>query len=145
GYSWGLNPLSEFASFEDLTGIPNSCLYHYDGVALTHRYVSFDGTHLALQQDFSYSTNWNGGTSNWATKTTTVTTTDLVTGAVSTVVYTYSPFTPASQPNDETIFAPQLPLEQSVVTKNSAGTVLRTVNKTWADQYILATEQTVLE
>jgi RHS repeat-associated protein len=144
-YTWGVNPLSEFADYEDLTGIPNSCGYHYDAVAVAHRYVSFDGVSTALQQDFTYSTVWSSNGSAWTSKTTTVKTTDLVTSAVSTMVYTYSPITPPDQPNVETFFAQLLPVEQSIVTKNSAGTTLRTVNKTWLDQYLLNTQQTVLE
>ncbi len=144
-YSWGTNALSEFAAVEDLNQNPQACLYHYDAIAVTHRYVSFDGVNIALQQDFSYSTNWNGSISNWASKTTTVTTTDLVTGAISTTVYTYSPFTPPSEPNDVSRFAPQIPLEQSVAYKNSSGSTLRTVAKTWFDQYELQSEKTTLE
>jgi hypothetical protein len=38
-----------------------------------HRYVSFDGTTIALQQDFSYSTTWNASPSiYWSSKQTTL-------------------------------------------------------------------------
>jgi RHS repeat-associated protein len=144
-YTWGTNPLSEFAASEDLNQNPEACLYHYDSVAVTHRYVSFDGVHIALQQDFSYSTTWSSDPSTWTTKTTTVTTTDLISGAVSTTAYTYTPFTTQPQPNDQSRFAPQLPLEQSIVYKNSTGSTLRTANKTWSDQYFIKSSQTVLE
>jgi RHS repeat-associated protein len=145
-YTWGLNPLSEFASFETPGGTTlNGCHYHYDTPAVLHRYVSFDGVNIALQQDFTYSINWNGGDSTWLTKTTSVKTTDLVTGAIYTTVYTYAPFVAPRQPNDTNSFQPQIPVEQSIVYKNSAGTTQRTVNKTWYDQYELHTQQTALD
>jgi len=56
-YSWGINPLSASIIFSDTNGV-NNCQYHYGTPAVTHRYVSFDGSTIALQQDFSYSTTW---------------------------------------------------------------------------------------
>ena len=123
----------------------NACQYHYDMPAILHRYVSYDGVNIALQQDFSYSTTWSGSPQSWTSKTTTVTTTDLVTRLVSTTVYTYSPISSPIQPNDWSLYHAQIPVENTVVTKNSGGTVLRTVAKTWLDQYELGTEQVTLD
>lgn len=93
-YSWAVNPLSEFSSFADSYGDANGCQYRHGQAALAHRYVSFDGTNIALQQDFSYTTTWASSSSNlWTEKSTTVTTHDLVTGATYTTVYDYTPYT----------------------------------------------------
>ena len=143
-YTWTMNTLSEYANLLDENGAPNGCEWHHDTPAVAQRSVSFDGVNIALQQNFSYSTTWNG-TPTWSSKTTTVTTTDNITGLAFTNVYTYSPFLAPRQPNDYSPHPPQIPLEQTVVYKNSSGTTLRTVNKTWLDQYELASEQTTLE
>lgn len=144
-YSWGINPHSDFASFEDLGGGANGCQYQYGTVAVMHRYVSFGGVHIALQQDFSYSTNWGSDPTAWSSKTTTVTTHDLVTGKTYTTVYTYSPITEPKQPNVDTSVAMQIPVESSVVTNDSGGSALRTVHKWWEDQYELSIDETTLE
>ena len=142
-YTWGVNSRSEAAQFEDTKGDGNSCIFEYDVPAVTKRIVSFDGTTPALTQVFTYSpTKWSSNL-YWSAKTTTVTTTDNITGLVSTVVYTYSPVNAPNQPNDIRFFTPQIPVEQTVV--HSAGTTLRTVNKTWYDQYEMQSVQTVLE
>jgi hypothetical protein len=87
-YTWGVNPLSETSTFPNAPGQSSTtCTIDYDLPAITHRYVSFDGVNIALQQDFCYSTDWGGGTAScgpapgtsgsvWASKQTTVTTKD---------------------------------------------------------------------
>src|SRR6266478_6254567 len=145
-YSWTLNPLSEFQALPDVLGGGNTgCLWHYDTPAVAQRSVSFDGVHIALQQTFSYSTTWSSVPQSWTTKTTTVTTTDNIAGLSYTTVYTYSAYTAPRQTNDYSPYQPQIPVEQTIVTKNSSGTTLRTVNKTWFDQYEIKSQQTVLE
>ena len=47
-------------------------------------------------------------------------------------------------PNDDLIFGPGLPAEQSVTYQNWDGTVLKKVTKTWQDQYLLTDETTQL-
>jgi RHS repeat-associated protein len=144
-YTWGLNSQSEAADFEDATGIANSCWYHYDAPVVTQRIVSFDGVHPALTQIFAYTTQWSSDVRYWTTKTTTVKTTDNITGTVSTTAYTYTPLNAPVQPNDSAVFASQIPLEQTISYENVAGTTLRTVNKTWNhDPYELTSEQTAL-
>ena len=145
-YTWGVNGRSEAAVLTDTNGNTNSCYYEYDVPAVTHRYVSFDGTHVALTQDFTYSTTWSSDVRYWSTKTTTVKATDNITGAVSYTDYTYTPVNAPVQPDD--FFqgsAFQIPVEQTIVNDDSTGTPMRTVNKTWWDQYELKSEQTVLE
>jgi RHS repeat-associated protein len=145
-YSWAPNTRSEFAALADANGSPQGCPYRYDSIALAHRYVSFDGTTMAQQQDFTYSTIWNPNDyTSWTSKQTTVTTHDLVQGIAYQTVYTYAPFPAPSVPLLANIYAQQLPVEQTVVYKDPSGNTLRTVNKTWFDQYEIASEQTTLE
>jgi RHS repeat-associated protein len=122
----------------------------YDRPAVLHRYVSFDGTTVALQQDFSYSPTWAGDT--WSTKTTTITTHDLIRGTVFQTVYSYTPILAPVVPNTQDplngtqdVSDRQLPVEQTVTHKDPNGTVLRTVNKTWQDQYELGSETDTLD
>ena len=58
-YTWGINPRSQMADFEDTKSQQNACWYQHDAPAVTQRTVSFDGVHIALTQNFSYSTVWN--------------------------------------------------------------------------------------
>jgi len=137
-YQWGINPQSTAISFYDVTLNGLSCFYRYDRPALLHRYVSFDGVTTALHQDFSYSTTWGAADSvYWASKQTVVTTHDLLRGTVFQTVYAYVPLgaTPGSE----------IPVEQSVTYKDMSGATLRTVSKTWLDQYKLSSEKTTLD
>jgi YD repeat-containing protein len=97
-YVWGLNPQSDIFMFPgEFGGVTTACQYILDIPAVLHRYVSFDGSTIALQQDFSYSTSWN--TSGWGTKQTIVTTHDVVRGTTFQTVYTYAPVSgPPSPP-----------------------------------------------
>jgi len=80
-YTWGVNPQSEFGAFPDSNNMPQNCQYTYDTAAIVNRYVSFDGTTIAEQQDFTYTTTWNPSDfTSWTSKQTTVTTHDLVRG-----------------------------------------------------------------
>ncbi len=145
-YSWAPNTQSEFAALVDANGNPQGCPYRYDSVALAHRYVSFDGTTVAQQQDFTYSTAWNpNGYTSWTSKQTTVTTHDMIQGITYQTAYTYTPIPAPSVPLLGNAYAQQLPLEQTVVYKDPSGNTVRTVNKTWFDQYEIASEQTVLD
>jgi RHS repeat-associated protein len=139
-YAWGVNPQADFVSISDTYNNPNTCQYTYDSFAVLYRYVSFDGSTIALQQAFSYSTTWNGG--NWTSKTTTVTTTDQTRSpnVVTTQTYTYTPISVPIYPYESYYVAPQAPVESSIVYQDSGGNILRTVNKTWYDQYEMACE-----
>ena len=150
-YTWGLNPQSAEVSYTSLSGQAYSCQYVYDRPAILHRYVSFDGTTVALQQDFAYSTTWTGQL--WATKQTTVTTHDLVRGtATFQTIYSYSPILVPQIPNVSPPYSPytnyadrQLPVETTVTYKGFNGAVLRTVSKHWIDQYELGCEVQTLD
>jgi RHS repeat-associated protein len=143
-YVWGLNPAAERQGFDDhdTSGNQWSCLYQFSTPAVISRSVSFDGTNVALQQDFSYSTNW--GALDWISKQTTVTTHDFAGGVSSTTEYNYQPMSveaPASVPAQPSI----VPVEQTIRYKDGAGNVLRTVAKTWQDQYLMTSEQVTLD
>lgn len=145
-YTWGVNSRSQSATFEDTKGLGNACWYQYDSPAVTERTVSFDGINTALTQTFSYPpTVWNNSTLyQWNSKTTTVTTTDNISGAVSITKYAYTPINAPSQPNDSRRFAAQIPLEQTTTYENAAGAAIHTVTKAWWDQYELKSQQTLL-
>lgn len=146
-YSWGWSSTpAEFTSFTDSQGNPGNCKYEYDNYQLQHRYVSFDGTNTALQQDFSYTTTWQvgpSGVATWTTKTTTVTTHDLLAGTSYTTVYTYGSVTQPAQPDDCAgtniciQVGQQIPIETQVAYNGGS---LRSVTKAWYDQFELGCE-----
>jgi RHS repeat-associated protein len=145
-YTWGLNPLSDggnFALSQSYGTYP--CYFTYDTYAVTHRYVSFDGSTVAFQQDFNYSTNFPSGSTAWTSKQTTVTNRDLVRGTNWQTVYNYSPAGALNPPNAQSIDSTEIPLEQTVTYKDTNGSTLRTVTKAWFDQYLLGCELTTLD
>jgi len=148
-YVWGPNRLSDVVMFPSSQVNPVTgplCEDRYDTVAVIHRYVSYDGTTIALQQDFSYSTTWDTSAPFiWDSKQTTVTTHDLVAGITYQTVYNYSSGNQPTPPNDHSSFAAQIPLEQSIVYKAPNGSVLRTVNKVWASLSLLGSECETLD
>lgn len=147
-YSWAPNTQSEFGAFTGPNNSPQACTYTYDNAELAHRYVSFDGVTIAEQQDFSYApTTWNPNDFTvWTSKQTTVTTHDLVRGTSFQTIYTYTPVSvPNASPDLPSHFAAQIPMEQTIVYKDTSGNTLRTVNKTWYNQYEIQSEQTTLD
>jgi RHS repeat-associated protein len=96
-YIWGTYPQSSAIGYNDNYGNVGACAYIYDTPAITQRSVSFDGSTVALQQNFSYSTTWTTGNTGgnslesgqWTSKFTTVTTQDFIAGTTSKVVYNY--------------------------------------------------------
>jgi hypothetical protein len=51
-YTWGLNSQAASVAYANVFGQPYTCQFTYDKPAILHRYVSFDGTTIALQQDY---------------------------------------------------------------------------------------------
>jgi RHS repeat-associated protein len=147
-YTWSTNSASESVTLYDTYGNAGSCQYQYGTPAIVKRQVSFDGTSVALEQDFGpYVTTWNQNNPlAWASKSTTVAQ-SLTGGANSQTVYAYSPIATPAQPNDNYSYSDPLyvPVESQILYKNATGSTLRTVNKTWQDQYLLLSQQTVLE
>lgn len=152
-YVWGLNPQSELISGTYIGGnATGKCDYYYDNPAIVNRYVSYDGTHEVLEQDFSYSTSW-GNLGNpydvWSQKQTTVKTHDLVRGTVYSTRYTYSSIGSDFQPNSAPFGAQgQIPVESKIEyfkDTNTNGSPIRTVNKAWGSDRILMQQQTILD
>jgi hypothetical protein len=81
-YVWGLNKYAEAGAWQfHSSGGDYIWACRYGFPAITDRYVSYDGnpSHEVLHQHFDYSTDWpNDSSATWTTKTTTVTTTDLL-------------------------------------------------------------------
>ncbi len=144
-YTWGFNSMSALANWSLPAGDTGNgwCEAIYSKPAITDRYVSFDGSTIALHQHFAYTTSWTANAGTWTTKTTTVTTTDEVRqpNVTTTTSYTYGfvpgPYVPnlPEPPTDN-----QIPVEQTIVYQGNGATLLA-INKTWQDQYELASEQ----
>jgi len=123
------------------------CDFQYYKPAIMERDVSYDGKTVALKQTFSYTTQF-GSPSNltdryWTAKSTTVTTTDLVSNQTSKTVYNYIPMaSDSTASNGYTAMVPEVPVESSVVTQDATAT--KTVYKTWVDSMTESAEQTVL-
>jgi len=141
-YVWGQNPLSHYGEFTPPG--QNICQMHYSIPAITDRYVSFDGSTEVLHQAFSYSTTWSpSDPSTWTSRTTTVTTTDLVRNTTFSTVYTYSPIplplVPGSPENDQDPH-PANPVEVTVVYYDTTSSLLKTVTKTWRNERVLLSQ-----
>lgn len=147
-YTWGINPQSAGGRFHDVKADSNWCDLIYDTPAILHRYVSFDGTTTALQQDFSYSTTRPPSSTGWSSKQTTITTHDLTRGTQFQTIYTYIPGGTGdpAQPGttcDSCVDA-QIAVEQTVVYKDVSGATLKTENKTWYNVRQLESDQVTL-
>lgn len=156
-YSWLYTP-----AFSEPTPIPlqlanvgsSYCAIQYSMPVITHLVVSYDGVHIALTQDFSYTTVMPAsGTPQWQSKTTTVTTNDLISGATSKTIYSYLPnssgpfFWSSGQFSMSTQLSGGIAQEQKIVYQDGSAHTLRTVNKTWGGPGFnhLTSENTVLE
>jgi RHS repeat-associated protein len=161
-YTWGfpgtpgtLSSYSTLAVFDGLgaastTNYPvpdsGSCNYLYSPPVITQREVGYSkGSGPALTQVFQYSTTWDGTYAGvWDTKTTQITTTDNITNKQSITDYAYGQVLQPVVPG-----GPQQPSEIPVETQiksfdwGNSSTPLKTVNKTWADQFRMTSEQTV--
>jgi RHS repeat-associated protein len=148
-YAWGWNPRAEYAVYPDSNGSSSGCQYTYDTPALLHRYVSFDGVNEVLEQDFSYTTNWNYP--DWSSKTTTVTTTvkTVSNGALQTIgsyttAYTYGFVYAVQNYYQYSQFGRDIPVEASIVYGDYSGSTLETVTKAWYNLYQLSDETVAL-
>lgn len=156
-YTWGINTTApnqmDIGSGTLTDGSPFYCNYLYSSPVITERDVYYNSGSLAEVQTFTYHSNWGAsGTSQagvWSTKTATVTTTDKLRTINNshpsfTTSYTYTPVLIPTPPYSPTAFGAQVPVESQAVYNNYDGTLLRTVNKQWKNQYLLTSEQTVL-
>ena len=135
-YVWGMNTQAEITN-------SSNCSMLYGVPALTDRFVSFDGTHEVMHQTFTYTTNWGSPpSSHWASKTTTVTTYDLVRNTNSQTVYTFTGLIASVPPNGGSPTS-QDAAESSVAYYDTNGSLLKTVNKTWQNIRLLKNQQTI--
>ena len=137
-YTWGINSQAEAGIWTgQATGQTVSWDCRYDFPAITDRYVSFNGTTEALHQHFTYSTSWPSGSGDYTSKTTTVTTYDLIRNTSFETIYTYTAFSSPCQPNLDTgtcangTFTQQLPYEETIQYYGTNGSLLKTVTKGW--------------
>jgi YD repeat-containing protein len=143
-YVYGMDPLSSNINFNGYAEgasapIPGACSFRTDAVAVTDRYVSFNGTTEVQHQHFTYgTTTWGSGPGAlWTTKSTSVTTTDSVAGSSYVTNYQYVGQPTSSGVNFPNTFAASV--EQSISIAQGSAT-LKTVNKGWGDQYHLDCE-----
>lgn len=122
-YAWGLNGQAEQGTFDAASG---TCSVRYDQPVLTDRYVSLDGTSEVLHQAFSSATTRGTG-SDWTSKQTTLTNSDLLRGESFQTVYAYAPSAVVAQPDDDTDSTLDLPIEQTITYKDWNGATLRTL------------------
>lgn len=142
-YVWGVNTQSEMTGYIDNNTIgitldtKSECFYKYDWPAIQSRTVYFDGSTPAQIQTFAYTTTWSGSGAPygqwWSSKSTTVTTKDLLRPGQPSfqTIYTYVPSVSSPQDATSTAIPTEVPLEAQVVYKDSSGNVLRTITKTW--------------
>ena len=150
-YTWKLaDQMSDYILFDGYSTSngsdePGVCSYQYKVPVVATREVGLAGSSQpVLSQTFSYTTTWSS--TQWTQKTTTVVTTDLVRNQTFQTVYTYQPF--LVQPGGVHAWpqAYQIPLESSIQYYNPGGaSPVRTVTKTWTDQYEMGSQTTTLE
>ena len=154
-YVWKLSDtFSEAVNFAGATAsslngpipLAGACLFEYQTPVVAQRTIGYSsGSAPAQTQTFTYNTAWTSA-GQWSTKTTTVLTTDNVTGQQSTTVYTYGAVARPVQVNEGGQIATQLPVETSVQTfAQGRSTPFKAVTKTWADQFKMTSEQTQLD
>jgi hypothetical protein len=159
-YQWQLSSEAPNTGLSDFLHFPaqlqpltsnDLCNYQYSVPVIEQRQVGYTATGgPALTQTFTYSTIWNSNSqlaSQWVSKTTTVATTDNVTGKTYKTVYTYVPGVYQQPPTrSAAAWVPQIPVEQSVVTSDwgpSAASIL-SQSKTWSDPYEMTSETDLL-
>jgi RHS repeat-associated protein len=157
-YKWAAPGFNEIAVYPGVTSsggnVQDGCLYQYATPVVITREVSFDGSSVALTQTFTYSTSWsvtgtpsNPAGSTWTSKTSSISSTDNTSAKSALVAYSYIPITLPTAPMTATNFNGQVPVENTVKYFDWGNTTspLRTVNKSWYDQFNLHTEKTVLD
>ena len=147
-YTWGMNAQSE-ASVGTYTTQDGQgpCEFRLGDPVVTKRQVSYNGSTVAEEQDYTYGTTWQEpiGTSGaqwWTSKTTTVVTKDNVRGISAQTVYTYSPVSTEPPAGARIYVEIQVPVENTISYYDWSGSLLKTVTKVWLNQYLLQSETT---
>jgi len=140
-YTWGIYAEAEAGIFYNTQG--EICQMLYGVPAITDRYVSFDGSTVALHQQFQYPTpTWaDNGNYSWTSKQTKVITTDNVRNTSFTTVYNYSPIPADRPPNSSGGPTQSDPVESSIVYSDTTGSLLETVTKTWQSTSLLKSQE----
>jgi len=141
-YTWSVIPNAEGVSYH--TTVNNSggtCSLQHDWFAITKRVVSFDGVTNAEEQDFAYNTVWpNAQSYKWTSKSTTVTTKDLIKGTSFNTIYNYLPARPPAESDQPTEDLGYVPVENTIQYYDTNGTLLKTITKSWATISVMAAE-----
>jgi RHS repeat-associated protein len=141
-YTWSVIPRADGLLYRT-TPVPGaqgaSCALQHDWFAITKRVVSFDGVNNAEEQDFVYTTSWpNADSYQWTSKTTTVTTMDLVRGTSFVTTYSYVPYlTPTESEEPYWDNVGYLPQENTIQYKDIGGALLKTTTKAWGGDLLL--------
>jgi RHS repeat-associated protein len=150
-YTWSTIPNAEGVQYHTInSNLGGTCSLQHDWFAITKRVVSYDGVTNAEEQDFSYNTTWpNAQSYKWTSKTTTVTTKDLLRGTSFNTVYTYLPALPPAESDHPLEDLGYVPLESAIQYYGTDGSLLKTNTKVWqttstlrAECVTLATGQT---
>jgi len=127
---------------------PNACQAEYQSPVIATRTVGFGGTSPDEVDSFIYNTAWNTSGANllWDSKSTSITTTDKIRNRSKLTRHTYGSVRGTSSPYVEYQVAQQIPVETQIQSYDWGNTTspVRTVNKTWKNQYLLTSTQTVL-
>ena len=121
--------------------VPHGCVYQYKTPVVAARSVSFGASSPALTQIFTYNTHWPSG-KPWDYKTTTVTTTDNITGKSASTTYSYKPIASLIIPGIGR--GGQIAVEQSESYSDWNGSPLRTITKDWLDPFDMTLDQTTV-
>src|SRR5215469_6438139 len=136
------------AGSTNCTPLHNACQAEYRSPVVATRTVGFGGTATAEVQNFTYNTAWNTSLNPiaWSSKSTSVMTTDQVRALSGLTKYTYGSVPGTGSPYVEYTVAQQIPVESSIQYYDWSNTSspVRTVNKSWLDQYRMKSEQLVL-
>lgn len=147
-YTWSVIPNMEGVQYRATHwsgGQGGLCAFVYGWPAITKRILSYNGQQVQ-EQDFQYNTVWpaaGGSTSyEWTSKTTTVTTKDLIRGTTFNTTYTYSPVLPPPTTDATSSWGDQgfMPVEKTIQYYDTNGALLKTVNKVWQDVSLLTAE-----
>src|SRR6185312_5497078 len=136
-YVWGMDPQSQAAQLSQPSGSSYyTCTAYVDSLVVVDRYVSADGQTETEHQHFAYATSWNATNPLiWDSKTTTVTTSDLVAGTSFTTTYTNSSGDFGAPSNALTYVGTQMPLAESVAATDISGHVISTATQSWQSSY----------
>ena len=150
-FTWKNNPLAGAIEYDRirnanhwLTPDPSNpdqypapqCVANYDKWAVDSREESFDGTSVARRDQYNYATSFLNNYGNnqfWSNKTTTVSSTDLISGIQQKTVHEYIPGSAYGihSPGEASLVDPT-PVETTTTTTGSGGES-EVINRSWID------------